>query len=166
MSIKADEMNCVSEFRRGVEEHLRGDARLGAAVRDDRADSSQLTTRFPAGEKLWLEVIVRPGIPQVKVGIMTDDRWINEELEESIEETGDTMEEFIEFGFDEAGLDWRCPIVEHYRDQGKFFCFHTSLDLQSVTDLRSEATLTKVVQMLNGYAIAFAKPIAKAAGAR
>lgn len=165
MALTAQDSKIVADFRAALDRKLAGDPRFGTPQREDRVDGSHLVSRYSVGEKLWLEVIARPAIPQLKIGIMTDDRWTNEELEEAIEETGDTMEEFIESGFDEAGLDWPEPVVEHYRDQGKYFCFHTALDLKSLTELGAEATMMRVMQMLNGYAIAFAKPINKAASA-
>lgn len=78
-----------------------------------------------------------------------------QELEERIEETGDTMPEFLELGFDEAGLDWREPQVEHYRDQGKYFCFATPLELKSVRDLDSTEVRERVRAMFEGYYHAF-----------
>jgi hypothetical protein len=101
-------------------------------------------------------------LPQLRAGILTDDRWKSEDLEQAVEDTGDTMEEFVEMGFDEAGLDWKEPPVEHYRDQGKYFYFATPLDLPTLAQLGDAAVFDKVRRMFEGYYRAFQGAIQKA----
>jgi hypothetical protein len=139
----------ISAFRDWLDALGAGGAGGGPGLRDDRADGSSLLTRFPAGPRTWLEVAIRPYIPQVRVGIVTDDRWKNEELEEAVESTGDTMSEFIEAGFHEVDLDWRDPPVEHYRDRGKDFTFATPLDLKAISDLSHEDVRAKVAGLVD-----------------
>lgn len=137
--------------------------RFSQVAREDRPDGSILADRFRLAERLWLEVAVRPHIPQVRVGIGTDSRWLSEELEQAIEDSGDTMSEFVELGFDEAGLDWHDPVVEHFREQGKYFYFATSLNLPSLAALEDEATRDRTRRMAEGYFLAFRGAIQKAA---
>jgi hypothetical protein len=160
MPFDAEQRELIRRFRERFEaRHL---PRFGQATRDDRADDSTLASRFAVGERLWLEMCVRPLIPQLRAGIVTDDRWRNEDLEDKIEESGDTMSEFVELGFEEAGLEWRNPPVEHYRDQGKYFCFATAFELKALSDLSQDAVLDKVSRMFEGYYEAFRPAIEKA----
>lgn len=155
MSLNADQLKLIATFRDWMESAVdRGDA-LGVPQRQDREDHSTLATRWPAGEHTWLELTVRPFIPQVRSGIMTDDRRKNEQLEQMIEDSGDTVREFVDLGFEAAGLDWSDPPVEHYRDQGKYFYFATPLDLESIRQLGEQSLRDKVKGLLNGYRRAF-----------
>lgn len=155
MPLSDSDRKLVGEFRSAIERSFAGDPRFSDVVRDDRPDESVLATRFAVLESVWMELTVRPFVPQLRAGIVTDDRWKNEELEERIEETGDTMAEFVELGFDDAGLEWRAPQVEHYRDQGKYFCFATSVELPSLAALREPQTADKARRMMEGYYHAF-----------
>jgi hypothetical protein len=163
MPLSPQDRQLVNRFREGVESSLAGDPRFTSVSRDDREDESTLASRFAVAPSLWVEVVVRPFIPQVRAGIVTDDRWKNEDLEDKIEESGDTMSEFVELGFDEAGLEWPEPPVEHYRDQGRYFCFSTGLELERLAELADPAVLDKVRRMLEGYYTAFKPAIEKAA---
>src|SRR5262245_49829651 len=155
MPLSDSDRKLVSDFRAALEHSYARDDRFLRLVRDDRPDDSVLASRFAVLDDVWLELTVRPFVPQLRAAIVTTDRWKNEELEERIEETGDTMSEFLELGFDEAGLDWRAPQVEHYRDQGKYFCFATGLELPSLRSLADAATQDKARRMLEGYYHAF-----------
>ncbi len=161
MPLTDKDRKTIADFRAAFERHLAGDERFGPPDREDRPDESVLSTRFALMERLWLDLTIRPFIPQIRVGIVTDDRWKNEELEERIEETGDSMPEFLELGFDEAGLDWREPSVEHYRDQGKYFCFATPLELNSIAELGKPEIADRANRMFEGYYQAFGAAIAR-----
>lgn len=159
MPLTQTQLDHVSAFRDKMEAEYRGDSRFAGATRHDRADGSLLATRFTtAGNpQVWLEVAIRPQIPQVRIGILTDDRWKSEDFEEKIEESGDTMREFVEMGFEEAGLEWLEPPVEHFREDRKYFYFATALDLQNTEELSQPAVMNKARQMLDGYYHAFGK---------
>ncbi|MCG3127156.1 MAG: hypothetical protein CHACPFDD_02014 [Phycisphaerae bacterium] len=152
----------IAAFREALERRYGGDGRVQGVSRQDRGDESTLASRFAVGEKLWLEVALRPFVPQIRVGIMTDDRWLSEDLEQVIEDSGDEMSEFVEAGFEEAGLTWRAPQVEHYRDQGKYFYFATPLEIASLAELSDAAVSEKVGRMVEGYYEAFKAGIRKA----
>lgn len=152
----------IAAFRDALERRYRTDARITEISRHDRDDESTLATRLAVGDKLWLEVTVRPSIPQLRVGIMTDDRWLSEDLEQVIEDSGDEMSEFVEAGFEEAGLTWHEPQVEHYRDQGKYFYFATPLELTSLAQITDATVTEKIGRMLEGYYEAFKPGIRKA----
>lgn len=165
MPLGATDQARVRRFRESFERKYTGDARFGPPVREDRGDETYLMSRFPIGEKLWLEMCVRPFIPQLRAGVMTDDRWTSEDLETVIEDSGDTMSEFVEMGFEEAGLTWKNPVVEHYRDQGKYFYFATALDLARLEQIDDPDVSDKLCRMFEGYYEAFRPAIEKAARA-
>lgn len=155
MNLSSVQNDQIMSFRARLEDELKGDARFSGATRHERPDGSTLATRWQsaANPHVWFEIAVRPLIPQVRVGILTDDRWKSEDLEEKIEESGDTMSEFVELGFDEAGLEWKDPIVEHFREEMKYFYFSTALELKDLGELAGSAG--KARQMLDGYFHAF-----------
>lgn len=161
MALSQTELDVVASFRGRFEEHYAGDARFGEVSRVDREDGSQCSTRFQVADDVWLDLTVRPGIPQLRAGIVTDDRWKNEELEDAIEETGDSMSEFVELGFDEAGLDWAEPPVEHYREDGKYFIFATAFEAESVAALGDDAVFDRIRRIFDGYYEAFRGAIAR-----
>lgn len=158
MSMNAAQQSAIRDFRDWIERGLAGDSRFDAPTRDDRADDSTLATRWASrvNPSVWLEVAIRPFLPQVRVGLLTDDRWKSEDLEEKIQESGDTMSEFVGLAFEEHGLAWAEPPVEHYRDQMKYFYFATPIDLKALDELTGDAVRIKTRQMFDGYHAAFA----------
>ncbi len=160
MPLTQQDRDRIESFRSFIADNVANDARYGPASPSDRDDASTLATRFNAGPACWLEVAVRPFIPQVRVGFLTDDRWKSEELEEAIQDSGDTMQEFIGLAMEDAGLDWSEPPVEHYREGGKFFYFATPLAIDELRDLDSDEVRNKTLRMLEGYLIAFGPAIA------
>lgn len=155
MALQNDQRERIASFREYIEHAVATDDRYGRAARHDREDESTLATQFAAAPSCWFEVALRPFIPQIRVGFLTDDRWKSEEIEQAIQDSGDSMEEFVELGFEEAGLDWEEPTVEHYRDGGKYFYFATPLTLDDLEDLDQEEVRNKALKMLEGYLLAF-----------
>ena len=156
MVLSETDLSIVQAFRDWLDLQIASQEQFSAVSRVDREDQSTLATRWQASPSIWFEIAIRPAIPQVRVGILTDDRWVSEEFEQGIEDSGDTMYEFVEEGFHDAGLDWHDPPVEHYRDQGKYFYFSTSLELDTLDRLRDDAALrSKIKKMFEGYYCAF-----------
>jgi len=138
--------SAVNDGLRSVEHH-------------DREDESLLATRWKVNNHLWYEMTVRPFLPQVRVGVMTDDPWRSGDFERMIADAGFTIQEFVALGFEAAGLDWPDPPVEHYRERGEewgeCFYFVTPLDLSSIEQLADEAFREKASRILAGYRHAF-----------
>lgn len=155
MALSPEQRTIIEQFRQRIEAGLAGDAEFGAIDRHDRQDESTLATRWAMDAHTWYELTVRPFLPQVRAAVMTDDRWRSEAFEQMIEDSGDTMQEFVELGFEAAGLDHRDPPVEHYRDQGRYFYFATPVDLTSLEQLADTELSDRVVKMLRGYHLAF-----------
>ncbi len=145
----------IEAFRDYIEDSVANDDRYGVAKRRDLEDESALVTRFEAGPSCWFEVVVRPLVPQVRVGFVTDDRLKSEEVEQAIQDSGDSMAEFVGIGLAEAGLNWDQPPVEHFREGGEYYCFATPLDLDELADLDLDEIRNKTLRMLDGYLIAF-----------
>ncbi|RMF74194.1 MAG: hypothetical protein D6744_14755 [Planctomycetota bacterium] len=163
MPLTETDQRRIDAFRTAVEKRLSDDGRLGPMERDDREDGSSLASRFRVGEHLWIELCLRPLIPQLRAGIVTDDRWVSEDLEQAIEDSGDSMSEFVELGFDEVDLDEPEPVVEHYRDRGKYFYFSTGFELDSLERLDDDRVRDRITRMCLGYYEAFRPAIEKAA---
>ncbi|MBP7936295.1 MAG: hypothetical protein KA354_16775 [Phycisphaerae bacterium] len=155
MPLNHPQLELIERFRGRVETAMAEEAGFGACSREDRQDHSTLATRWVADKRVWYECTVRPFLPQVRAGIMTDDRWRSEGFEQMIEDSGDTMPEFVGMGFENAGLAWPDLVVEHYRDQGRCFYFATPLALDSIGQLADEAVFDKIRRMLKGYHLAF-----------
>jgi hypothetical protein len=160
MPLTEQDRDQIESFRTFISDSVATDARYGPASPNDREDQSTLATRFSAGPSCWFEVAVRPLIPQVRVGFVTDDRWKSEELEQAIQDSGDTMPEFIGIALADAGLEWPEPPVEHYREGGQSFYFATPLAIEELHDLDSDEVRDKTLRMLEGYLIAFGPAIA------
>ncbi|MFQ5492171.1 MAG: hypothetical protein ACE5GE_15755 [Phycisphaerae bacterium] len=150
----------IDAYRDWLEAALASEERLGPPERIDRPDGSNLATRFAIAPSVWVELAIRPVAGQLQASVLTDDRWISEEMEEAIQDSGDTMQEFVEMGFEDAGLEWIDPPVMHYREAGKLFYFSTPLDIQSLADLNDDALRTKTRQMVQGYCNAFSPVLA------
>lgn len=157
MTLTEPQTQLTQSFRQWLRKELESDNLFGAPQDDDREDGSTLTTRWPIADDLFIQVSLRPMIPQIRVGVVTDDRWKSEEIEQGVQDSGDTMDEFLELGFADAGLDWEEPPVEHYRDQGKWFSFITPLEIDAIEQLEDGKVREKVMQMIKGYCLSYGK---------
>ena len=155
MPLTEDDRETIEAFRTFVEDFLTTDDRYGPAERHDHDDESTLATRFEVAPACWFEVAIRPMIPQIRVGFLTDDRWKSEGMEQAIQDSGDSMGEFVGAGLAEAGLDWNEPPVEHYREGERFFYFATPLAIDELCDLDLTEPRNKTLRILEGYLIAF-----------
>lgn len=156
MPLTEQQGRIVEDFRQWIGSALADQVRFKSIRRDDREDDSTLAMRWMHQETVWFEIAVRPFLPQVRVGIVTTDRWKSEELEQMIEDSGDTMQEYVEAGFDAVDLEWSDPPVEHYRDRGRYFYFATPLDLQDLEQLADDRIRDRIRLMFEGYYRAFA----------
>jgi len=156
MPLSSEQGQWVTGFREWLESAADHQLRLADRIRIDREDRSTLAARWCIADRTWSEVVIRPFLPQVSVAIVTDDRQKNSTFKQMIEDSGDTLQEFVELSFDAVGLKWPEPPVQHYRDRDDLFYFATPLDLKSLGQLSQPATRRQVFQMLTGYCRAFA----------
>lgn len=160
MTLNQDDRELVEACRRYLEDSISHDERYGQAERNDREDGSTLATRFVMGPSCWFEIAFRPLVPQVRVGFLTDDPCKSEECEQAIQDSGETMSQFVGLAFGDAGLDWQEPPVEQYHEEGKYFYFATPLEVEDLVDLENGEVRNKVLRMLDGYLLAFGPAIA------
>ena len=106
-------IDTIAAFRQYVDDSVANDDRYGAATRCDGDDGKVLATRFDAGPSCWFEVVIHLPTSQVRVGFLTSDAEVDEELAESIRESAGSLSAYVGEGFKEAGLAWASPIVNH-----------------------------------------------------
>ena len=129
MSLSEEQREQIEAFREYIEDSVAGDDRYGPPERIDREDWSTLATRFEAGPSCWFEIALCPSVPQIRVSFLTDDRWKSEEIEQAIQDSGDTMEEFVQVGLEEAGLDvLPVDVSEIAKAEGGLTCCSLILD--------------------------------------
>jgi hypothetical protein len=155
MPLTAEQIALVEGFRTWIERAVTNLGLFGEVSRHDRDDHSTLATRWTWDRDIWLEIAVRPFLPQVRVGLVTVDRWKSDDFEQMIENSGDTLQEFVQLGFKTAGLDWHDPPVEHYCHKNSLFHFATPLDLRALEQLTDDEIRAKVCKMVTGYHRAF-----------
>ena len=153
MTLDDHQRQIIDAFRTWIESAV--DDELRSIERHDREDESVLATRWKVNNHLWYEVAVRPLLPQVRIGVMTDDPWRSKDFEQMIADSSLTIQEFVGLGFEAAGLDWPDPPVEHYREWDRYFYFVTPTDLKSIEQLADEAFREKASRILAGYQHAF-----------
>ena len=152
MALSSDDQNRIEAFRDYVTDTVATDDRYGPGA---RADSDRfLATRFHEGSSCWFEIALLPSTKQVRVGFFTNDAAVNTECEQVIAESGDTAARFVGQAFEEAGLDWPDPQVEHGRE-GDASYYATPLQFDDMVDLDSDDLRDKALRMLEGYLIAF-----------
>lgn len=159
MALPRHDRQSIEAFREYVEDSVAEDERYGTATRHDAVDESVLATRFEAGPSCWFEISLRPLIPQLRVGFLTRDRAMGEDIEQALHELGGTVEGLVASSFAEAGLDWPDPVVERGSEGEEGHYFTTPLNIEDLFDLDFEQIRNKAVRMLEGYLIAFGPAI-------
>jgi len=155
MIVTEDQLRMVNDFREWMESAVSGILQKDDFERHDHQDRSAFINRWMIQKHIWHEITIRPSLPQVRVGIMTDDPYRHNDFKQLIDGSGDTMQEFIQEGFASAGLEWRNPPVHNYCEQGVRYYISTPLDLRSVDQLVEELIRNKMLEMVQGYQIAF-----------
>ena len=145
----------MESFRTFIEDSVSSDDRYGTASRHDRPDRSLLATRFHAGGPCWFELAIRPAVPDVRVGFVTDDPVTNDGVLELISDAGQSLSEYVQAGLREAGLDEPEMMVVHHQNEGNTYSFTTSFKLDELADLDSDDVRDKTLQVLEGFLIAF-----------
>jgi hypothetical protein len=154
MALSVNDRETVQAFRAFVEDSLSADDRYGTASRIDRPDGSVTATRFNVGGPCWLELAVRPSVPEIRLAFVTDDAVTNDGILELVSDAGQSLSEFVQAGLQEAGLEEPTADVEHSQD-GKNYRFSTGIKLDEVSDLEMDEVRDKTLQYLEGFMIAF-----------
>jgi len=160
MALKERERQHVHAFREAVESYA---VREGIGCEPERVDhpgEAVLSSRFSAGPHQWYVLTVQPFLPQFSAGALTDDPFCDKDFERLSLQAGLTKPEFVQLGFEAAGLVWRDPPVQHFRDRDNVYYFVTPVDLPSFEMLTEAATIDKAKRMLLGYHLAFSGRVA------
>lgn len=152
MDFSVEDTNRIESFRQYIEDTVSTDDRYGSPVRND--SDSVLATRFYEGPSCWFEVALLPLVKQIRVGFFTTDPEISTDCEQVITESGETTVRFVGQAFEDAGLEWSSPSVEHGKEAAASY-YATSLSFDDMIDLDSDDLRDKVIRMLEGYLLAF-----------
>jgi len=148
----------IEEFRDWLAVIARQEVEAVGTVRKvdgegEHADSRAV--RLYTDVHLWLEVNVLPGLSKLRIGLATDDRPTNEDAEQVIEDSRESLDEFLELGLADAGYeDEEGHSMEHFHDSGVFY-FATHLDMVSIDSLVDDELREKAKRLVEGYAAAF-----------
>ncbi len=135
------------------------DDRYGSMTRCDRDDGSVMAIRFDSGPSQWLEVAIIPERSEIRVGFVTSDPAIGDEIAEGLKESGEPLSGLVEAAFADAGLEWTGPPVEHYQDEDGQFYYAVAIVLEYFEDLDANAIRDKTARMLEGMLVAFGPAI-------
>jgi len=155
MALREREKRFIERFRSAIESYALGELFGGSAARMDREDGSWLSSRFPAEPHLWYVLTIQPFLEQFQIGLVTDDPDRSKDFERMIADTGLTCAEFVQLGFEAAGLRWQDPPVQHFRDHRNEFFYWTPVDVACLDVLEDHGTVRKAEQMLRGYYLVF-----------
>lgn len=161
MTLTEDQQGMVDSFLSFVAGECSGDDRYGESESFRRDAENIIGVRFTLGPNCWLETSVETESPRVRVGFMTDDDNIRNDLMGLFDEMEESPSQVLERALDEAGLPWESPPVEEVKEEGRFHFFFTPLSIDAIDDLDFEFTRvrSKVPRMLEAYMIAFGSAI-------
>lgn len=145
----------IVEFRAWIEVAVGERLPFSSPEHHDREDAWSLTTKWQSEPHIWYEIALRPFLPQLRVGILTDDPDRSGDFEQMIAAADFTLQEFVAHGLKAAGLAWPDPPVEHYCERGCSFYFATPLDLKSIDVLADHSFREEAFRVLLGYHGAF-----------
>jgi hypothetical protein len=115
----------AEQFQGWLEQTYAGDERF-AGLHRAGGPGVDAGLRLEAGEGSHYEILVRLSRQEVRVGFLTTDRALNESIEQSILDSGDTLDELMEVELDDLG---EAPVsMEHYFERPAF-CYVASLPL-------------------------------------
>ncbi|MGB0715598.1 MAG: hypothetical protein ACPGXK_06965, partial [Phycisphaerae bacterium] len=140
MTLTEDQQGMVDSFLSFVEGECSGDDRYGESSNFRREEDHMVGVRFALGSSCWLEASVETSSPRVRVGFLTDDDNIRNDLMGLFSEMEETPTQVLERALDEAGLPWENPPVEEVKEEGRFHLFFTPLSIDAIDDLDFEFT--------------------------
>lgn len=154
MSMTDSERVLMSEFLDKVKEFFKEDERF-SSVSDRDPDDSE---REPLGPEIWMEIWGKtwirvnrhPDKIALQVSLATRDRNVSEDVEGNALHLGDTFEELLEDGLEDAGEE-DVYGVYHYHEEGVFY-FESDFPLiDGWNTLKSDEVLDKVCKLILGY---------------
>lgn len=155
MALSEVEQRQADGFRQWTLALFEGDTRFERIVEVEHAGEGDggYVVRFEVSRQSCYEVAFRPQEQTVRIGFLTQDRTLNESIERGILDSGDTLTEMIEIELEDMGEIGRYD-MDHFFER-PWFCFYTSLPLESMADLESDEFRLKVQHLLDACHIVF-----------
>ena len=160
MPLTDAERNVMSNFLERVKDRFASDERFSnVSDSDPGAPESE-----PPAPEIWLEywedtwvrVNPHPEKAALQVSLATRDRNVSEDIEGNALHLGDTFEELLEDGLEDAGEE-DVYGVYHYHDSGVFY-FESDFPLSKGWEaLKSDEILDKVCKLVLGYPLGFGR---------
>ncbi len=161
MAITSEQNEIVDAFLDFLDGEFSGDERYGPSERYDRKDESSRALRFSLGPNCWIEAAVRPNVPEVRVGFVTDERMIFDEIVNLLADAEETPSQNLERAMADSGISWEEPVVDQETIDERFHRFSTAFTLEALDDLDLGfmKVRSKVPKMIEAYLIAFGSAI-------
>ncbi|MFQ5914509.1 MAG: hypothetical protein ACE5JS_15145 [Nitrospinota bacterium] len=150
----------VSEFFSSIAATFSGDDRFSSVCDRDPGmqaeEPSGPETWLAVHEKTWVRLKPHPEKQAILVALATRDRNVSEAIEGNALHLGDTFQELLEDGLEDAGEE-DVYDVEHHHDIGVFY-FESELPLGGGwSDLESDEVREKVRRLALGYLLGFGR---------
>ncbi len=159
MSLNETDRREVESFLAWIEEAFRPDGRFDPIHPKDpevEGDPSGLERCLMIGPRTWVQVVASPDKGGLTVALATRDRTVSEAVEGNSLQLGDSFEELLEDGLEDAGEE-DTYAVDHYHDSGAFF-FESKLPLEGGwSDLKSPEVRDKARKLILGYCLGFGR---------
>lgn len=159
MPVTAEDRERIESFRAYIEDSLATDDRYGPSVRHDEAERQRFATRWTVAPSCWFEVAISAKPPGVRASFLTDDAERNAAVESAIAESGQPTDEYTGNAFQDAGLDWPSPAIDH-SPLDNLFAYSLAIPLEELRDLEDDEIRDRVLRVLEGYMIAFSPALA------
>ncbi len=160
MPLTDTDRGLVSDFLEDLASSFADDDRFSDVHdRDPGAEAEKppgLETWLTVWEKTWLRVKPHTEREAILVALATRDRTVSQAIEGNALQLGDTFEELLEDGLEDAGEE-DVYAVEHYHDSGVFY-FESEFTLEGGWPaLESAEAKDKVRRLALGYLFGFGR---------
>ncbi len=135
----------IEQFQRWLEESYAGDERFHDVTRASAA-GADAGVRLEVAPGSYYEVLVRPAVPDVRVGYLTIDRALN-----------DSLDELMEVELDDRGEP--PAAMEHFFERPAF-CYVTSLPLAAPEALSSPELRGRIQHLIDASYVLFQEYLA------
>lgn len=133
------------QFQKWLEATYSRDERF-SAVHSTAGTVGDAGVRLEASEGSHYEILVRPARQEVRVGFLTTDRALNEAIEQSILDSGDSLDEQMEVELDELE---EAPVPMAHFFERPAFCYVSSLPLPQPDALATPELRRRVAHLID-----------------
>ena len=153
MSLSEMDRREVESFLAWIEGAFRSDARFQPIHPKDpeaKEEPSGLERCLMIGPRTWVQIAASREKGGLTVALATRDRTVSQAVEGNSLNLGDSFEELLEDGLEEAGEE-DTYAVDHYHDRGVFY-FESRIPLKgSWSNLKSPEVRDKARKLALGY---------------